>query len=94
MTTHQTEVEMGRTYRDEITGFEGVCTAVHFYLTGCNRASLEPVVDKKNPAKLEEVVGFDTMRLIDTETGRKMDQPAPPPALAKAGGPRSVEHRR
>lgn len=93
MTIHQTEAQMGRTYRDEHTGFEGVCTAVHFYLTGCNRASLEAPFDKKT-GKIGDEVAFDTIRLIDLKTGNKIDQPpaqpSPPPVRAMTGGPRTV----
>lgn len=38
----ETSLELGQTYRDEITGFEGVCTGVTIYLNGCIQALLEP----------------------------------------------------
>ena len=97
MSNHYTECEMGRTYRDEHTGFVGVCTSVHFYLTGCNRAQLEAPFDKKT-GKIGDEVAFDTIRLIDVETGLKIDQPRPATPIApaverKAGGPRTVVPR-
>lgn len=88
---HDTEVEFGRRYRDDITGFEGVATGIHFYMTGCTRVSLESVVDKKQPGKLDEIQVFDSVRLIDTETNKKMDQPksaVPPRTVRTTGGPR------
>lgn len=104
MSTFRTEAEMGRTYRDEHTGFEGVCTSLHFYLTGCNRASLEAPAEKKT-GKIGDEVTFDTIRLIDVKTGNKVDQGGPvgPVALAtpasddfvsrRTGGPRTVTQR-
>lgn len=33
-------IELGRTYKDKITGFEGVATGYVQYITGCNQALL------------------------------------------------------
>jgi hypothetical protein len=37
-------IEMGRKYRDKITGFEGVATGYVEYITGCNQVLLAPRV--------------------------------------------------
>ncbi len=37
---------LGRTGKDKITGFEGVITSKHFYLTGCAQYGLQPKIDK------------------------------------------------
>lgn len=100
MSVFRTEAEMGRTYRDEHTGFEGVCTSLHFYLTGCNRASLEAPAEKKT-GKIGDEVTFDTIRLIDVTTGKKIDQgevalatPASDEFVSRrTGGPRTVTTR-
>lgn len=59
MTIHSSDVVLGDRYRDPLTGFEGVATAVTFYLYGCERVSLEYVKDGK-----VEFEAFDTPRLV------------------------------
>lgn len=34
--------DLGKTYRDKITGFEGVATGYVQYITGCNQVLLAP----------------------------------------------------
>ena len=38
---------LGTKVRDKITGFTGIVTGYCTYLTGCNRALVEPPVDEK-----------------------------------------------
>lgn len=33
-------IELGKTYRDLVTGFTGVCMGITQYLTGCDRIGL------------------------------------------------------
>lgn len=42
---------LGHTYRDSLTGFEGICTGYVQYVTGCNQMLLQPKAaeDKKLP---------------------------------------------
>lgn len=37
---------MGKLAKDKITGFTGIITSKHIYLTGCNQYGLQPAVDK------------------------------------------------
>jgi hypothetical protein len=66
-------VKLGETYRDPITGLEGVATARAEYLYGCVRVVLEGTGD------LKDGVWFDEQRLTDkpkaTSGGAR---PAPP----------------
>ncbi len=80
-------VELGKTYKDKVTGFKGVATAVTVWLSGCPRVALQgPVTDGKVP----DEVWFDT--LLVEEVGRKKkiviepDLRAEP--LRRTGGPR------
>lgn len=54
-------VEYGGRYRDVVTGFEGVCTAVSAHVTGCLSALIVPGVDKEG--KLVDGQWMDIARL-------------------------------
>jgi hypothetical protein len=55
-------LELGQNAKDKITGFEGILTARHQYITGCDQYSLSPVgLDKEN--KLKEIFSFDEGRV-------------------------------
>lgn len=57
------ENNLGKVGRDKITGFRGVITSYHIYLTGCHQYGLSPAdVDKDGqPMK---VAYFDTGRVF------------------------------
>lgn len=66
-------VKLGETYRDSITGFEGVATGRFEYLHGCVRIDLEAIVDGK-PAR--EI--FDEQRLTTAPSATAGgERPAP-----------------
>jgi hypothetical protein len=76
--------ELGRTYRDLITGFTGVATGHVRYISGCNQVLLQPPVDKEG--KLREPQWFDEQRLevkgtkaivLDNSETPGFDAPAP-----------------
>jgi len=50
------KVKMGQKCRDKVTGFEGVVVAIHEYLYGCRRISLQP--ESKN-GEWKGSVAFD-----------------------------------
>ncbi|CCF19104.1 protein of unknown function [Pseudorhizobium banfieldiae] len=52
---------IGKTYRDKITGFQGVATGHVDYITGCNQTLLQP--KSADPAKRAEAEWFDDQRL-------------------------------
>jgi hypothetical protein len=51
---------LGFTFRDKVTGFEGVATGHVEYITGCDQLLLVPAVDKDG--KLRDSNWFDTQR--------------------------------
>jgi hypothetical protein len=51
-------IDLGKSYRDEVTGFEGVATALVRYLDGPDRVGLESLHD--GAVRLEY---FDSTRL-------------------------------
>jgi len=55
-------MQLGRTYRDKITGFEGVATGHCRYISGCNQTLLTARVSEKGEAR--EPHWFDDQRLV------------------------------
>jgi len=49
-------VKMGQKCRDKVTGFEGTVVAIHEYLYGCRRVSLQPT---SKEGEWKESVAFD-----------------------------------
>ena len=58
---------MGKKAKDKITGFEGIITSKHIYLTGCNQYGIQPQVDKDG--KVPEKNNFDEGRIEITGEG-------------------------
>lgn len=54
-------IVLGRTYRDCITGFQGVATGYVTYLTGCNQVVVSPGLNKDG--EFQEGHWFDETRL-------------------------------
>lgn len=57
------EIELGYTYKDLISEFEGVATGYVKYLTGCNQALITPRGDG-------EARWFDVQRLVRVKRDR------------------------
>lgn len=53
---------LGFTFRDSVTGFEGVATGHVEYITGCDQLLLVPSVDENG--KLRDSNWFDTQRCV------------------------------
>lgn len=71
---------LGWTYRDTVTGFQGICTGWCTYISGCNQLLLVPPVDKEG--KLVEAHWYDEQRCekVDAERmviGNLVDHPGP-----------------
>lgn len=62
------EVQLGLTYEDAVTGFTGVAVAVTEYLQGCRRVTLERADEKGKP----ESFAFDEPNLVSKKTGRNV----------------------
>jgi hypothetical protein len=52
---------LGHTFRDRITGFQGICTGYVEYLTGCNQALVVPPISADGAIRSAE--WFDVQRL-------------------------------
>lgn len=96
MHTYTSDIEMGATYRDSITGFEGVAVSVTFFLYACERVALQPAKMKDGvPVDLHV---FDSHQLKFVKSAEKSPaKPAPKPAQLlleddspKPGGPGDV----
>lgn len=72
---YESDIILGDRYVDKQTGIEGTATAIHFYQYGCERVSLEAVVE----GKIEEY-GFDAPRLTHKATNRQA-------TTTRTGGP-------
>ena len=53
--------KLGKKAKDKVTGFEGIITSKHIYLTGCNQYGVQPTVDKDG--KVPDVRYFDEGRV-------------------------------
>lgn len=60
----ETGLSLGKTYRDPITGFEGVAVAVTYWLHGCARVGLESGYTNKDTGQIHSVTEwFDCDRV-------------------------------
>lgn len=67
-------VELGKVYRDSLTGYEGTATARFEYLYGCIRICLETCIDGKPDERT-----FDEQRLTDKPAATSGGpRPSPP----------------
>lgn len=85
-------IVLGRTYRDCITGFQGVATGYVTYLTGCNQVVISPGLNKDgeyqdghwfDETRLEHVVGVADKQLPPRTNNGAGD----PPPNASFGKP-------
>jgi len=54
-------VTLGDKVKDKISGFSGIAVSRHSYLNGCDRISVQPIVDKKG--KHPDSMSFDEPQL-------------------------------
>ena len=55
-------VTLGDYVKDTVSGFKGVAVSRHSYLNGCDRITVQPLIDKKG--KHPDSVTFDEPQLI------------------------------
>lgn len=67
MTVFESDIVLGKNYRDKHTGIKGTATGCTFYLNGCERVMLEYVKEKE--LKYES---FDAPRLLELNTEGKV----------------------
>lgn len=81
------KVELGKKYRDIVTGFEGIAVSRHEYLNGCIRFSIQPQKIKEDGRPVEpEYVDNEQLASVDEgiraqvvskDTGGPGDAPRP-----------------
>lgn len=54
--------DLGKNGKDSVTGFEGIITSEHNYLTGCTQYGLQPKI--KEDGSLPEAKYFDKTRVV------------------------------
>lgn len=86
MSRKSPKVEFGKMYRDRISGFQGICTGMSSFISGCDQVLLVPSVDEKGA--YQEGHWFDDERLIDVESERRVER------TSRRGGPQQVPNVR
>lgn len=71
----ESEIVLGRVYRDELTDFVGTATTRADHVNGCVQFGLEPRVDEKGERRKGYL--FDDSRLVDVMTREKASVTAP-----------------
>ena len=61
-------IELGKTAKDIVTGFEGIVTGRVEYLTGCNQYLVTPKI--KDGASKSDALWFDENRLTVTKAAK------------------------
>lgn len=74
--------ETGYRFRDELTGFEGVCVGHVTYLTGCDQLLLQPKSEKGDSRPASE--WFDLNRLTRMDAPRVSFDVGPKPGADRA----------
>ncbi len=87
-----TKIKLGVTYKDVVTGFQGIAVESSSYISGCDQILLRPPCGKDG--KMLEGVWFDDLRLerVAGAPVIKLPGDATPPK-PKTGGPHSTAHQ-
>ena len=72
------KIELGQTYRDKVSGWQGVATARYEYLNGCVRYQ----IDGQDQDGLPKGFVFDEVQLVEPIMGQPLEK------TGKTGGPR------
>lgn len=77
-------IELGKKYRDRVTGFEGIATARHEYLNGCLRITLTATTLKEGAPLEPQTFDIEQVDFVDAgihtvkrDTGGPADPPRP-----------------
>ena len=63
----ETNVTMGESYKDKVTGFVGKAVAVTKWQFGCIRVALRPVVNKDGEMKEEEWFDEESLKGVEIQ---------------------------
>lgn len=64
--------KLGKQAKDKVTGFEGIITSKHIYLTGCSQYGIQPKVDKDG--NVPDIRYFDEGRVEITGDGITVEE--------------------
>ena len=84
--TEHSDITLGKKYRDTILGIEGIATAKHLYISGCDRVTLEWLHNGDPKSQT-----FDVTELIDVAaeaevaSTRKFGGPHDAPSVKTTG---------
>lgn len=71
------KITLGRTYRDIVTGFEGICTGVVEWMYGCEQYSLQPRSDTASKKERPSLFFARQLEEVDAGISDKIEAPAP-----------------
>jgi hypothetical protein len=87
----KTVTELGHTYQDILSGFEGVCVGKASYLTGCDQSCLRPKKLNKDGDGSAKGEWFDDTTLVLSPGSKKVVIDSEPiieaPTARRKGGP-------
>ena len=76
------EIIMGKTYRDIVSGFEGICTSVVEWMYGCQQYTLQPRSDSASRKEKPSLFYAKQLELVNEGISDKIEAPSfNPPAL-------------
>jgi len=82
------KIEMGSEVTDVVTGFKGIVTAQHLYITGCAQYDLTPPL--KKDGTLADIISIDEGRLkVSRKKPVQMVSFEKPKKKKSTGGPQS-----
>jgi hypothetical protein len=69
------EIIMGKTYRDIVSGFEGICTGVVEWMYGCQQYTLQPRSDVASRKEKSSLFFARQLELVDDGISDKVEAP-------------------
>ena len=69
------EIIMGKTYRDIVSGFEGICTGVVEWMYGCQQYTLQPRSDVASKKEKSSLIFARQLELVDEGISDKVEAP-------------------
>ena len=85
MKNKETEIELGKAYKDIVTGFSGIAVSRTTFLWSCARVALQPVgLHEKRPIEPQY---FDEHQLVEDKKQKGIDASKLVAAASDPGGP-------
>lgn len=81
----ESKIKLGKKYRDELSGIEGIAISKHEYIHGCTRIALQWVKDGELKSEVFDSPGLVDVAVEEKVTTRKTGGPRPVPAPRSVG---------